>query len=426
MDPVSARAAIVVTGSELARGERGDANGPFLARELTRLGVMPVRRFVVGDEPAELEQALREALAVADLVVTSGGLGPTHDDRTIELVARVLGRELVLDTELERRIETISRLYARRMDRPYPAYAAGVTKQATVPAGALVLGLVGTAPAVAIERDGQAVVALPGPPSELQRLWTEAVASEPVRRVLERARPLERRVLRFFGLSESALADAVARAGGEPPGLELTICAHDLELEAELLVEPAAREAADALERAMLARAGEHLFARDDRRIEELVLEECRRRGLTLATAESCTGGMVAARLTSVPGSSAVFRGGIVAYADEVKRELLGVSPQTLAEHGAVSEETASEMAEGARRALDADLAVAVTGIAGPGGGSDEKPVGLVYLCATSADLELERHFTLGDERERVRRRTTVAALHLARRLLEQTRHISS
>jgi nicotinamide-nucleotide amidase len=426
MAGVSARAAIVVTGSELARGGRDDANGPFLARELTRLGVRPVRRFVVGDDAGELEQALREALAVADLVVTSGGLGPTHDDRTVELVAKVLGRELVLDAELERRIETTSRLYARRMNRAYPAFAAGVRKQATVPAGSLVLGLVGTAPALAVERDGQALVALPGPPSELERLWSEALASEPVRRVLERAQPPERRVLRFFGLSESALADAVEQGGGEPEGVELTICAHDLELEAELLVERDADAAADALEQTLLASAGAYLFTRDDRRVEELVLEECRARRLTLATAESCTGGMVAARLTSVPGSSATFRGSIVAYADDVKRKALGVSPETLAEHGAVSEEVASEMAEGARKALNADLAVAVTGIAGPGGGSEEKPVGLVYLCATAADLQLERHFTLRDDRERVRRRTTVAALHLVRQLLEQSRHTSA
>jgi nicotinamide-nucleotide amidase len=423
---VTARAAIVVTGSELARGARSDANGPFLARELTRLGLTPVRRFVVGDDAEELERALREALATADLVVTSGGLGPTHDDRTLELVARVLESELVLDRELERRIEAVSRLYARRMNRPYRGFAAGVTKQASVPAGALVLGLVGTAPAVAVEREGRTVVALPGPPSELQRLWKEALASEPVQRVLSRARPPERRLLRFFGLSESTLAELVQQAGGEPEGVELTICAHDLELEAELLVGPDGREAADALERAVLAGAGAHLFTRDDRRIEELVLEECRERGLTLATAESCTGGMVATRLTSVPGASAVFRGAIVAYSDDVKRTCLGVSPETLAEHGAVSGETASQMAEGARTALGADLAVAVTGIAGPGGGSNEKPVGLVYLCATASDLQLDRHFTLRDDRERVRRRTTVAALHLLRELLEQTRHTSA
>ncbi|MGZ4385468.1 MAG: competence/damage-inducible protein A [Gaiellaceae bacterium] len=423
---MSARAAIVVTGSELARGDRSDANGPFLARELTRLGVASVRRLVVGDDPAELEQTLREALAIADLVLTSGGLGPTHDDRTMELIARVLGRELVLDAELERRIESISRLYARRMNRPYPAFAAGVTKQATVPEGSHVLGLVGTAPAVAVEQDGQVVVALPGPPSELQRLWRDAVGSEPVLRVLERARPLERRVMRFFGLSESALADAVAQAGGEPEGVELTICAHDLELEAELFFEPGGRGAADALQQAMLASAGEYLFSRDDRLIEELVLQACRERGLTLATAESCTGGMVASRLTSVPGSSEVFRGGVVAYADAIKRSLLAVPAETLLGHGAVSEQTAAAMAEGARSALQADVAVSVTGIAGPGGGTEEKPVGLVYLCAATADHLLSRHFTLRDDRERVRRRTTVAALHLVRELLEQTRHTSA
>jgi nicotinamide-nucleotide amidase len=415
------RGFVVVTGSELVRGDRRDLNGPFLASELMRLGLEPARISIVGDEPAELETALREGLE-ADLCCVSGGLGPTHDDRTVELVARAAGRELFVDAQLEAEIESISRAIAERLGRPYADFAQGVRKQATLVEGSLVLGIAGTAPALVLETERGAVVVLPGPPSELQRLWPRVLESEPVRKVLSRAREPDRRVLRFYGASESEIARALEESGGEGDGVTATICARGFEIHVDLFVEEEGRARADELVAGLRERAGRHLFVEDERPVEALVLETCRERGLTLATAESSTGGLVAARLTSVPGSSDVFLGAVVAYADEVKARELDVPAEMLERHGAVSAEAAAAMAEGARARLGADVAVAVTGIAGPGGGTPEKPVGLVYLHAEGPDGSLARRLDLPGDREAIRARTTVAALHLVRTLLARSR----
>ena len=380
-----------------------------------RLGLEPARIAIVGDDEEELEAALAEGLS-ADLCVVSGGLGPTHDDRTVELVARAAGLPLAVDEGLEAEIEAISRAVAERLKRPYSDFEAGVRKQATLPVGAVSLGLAGTAPGLVLQAGEAAVVVLPGPPAELQRLWPRALETEPVRRVLAQATPPEHRVLRFFGASESEVARVLADAGGEPPGVTATVCAREFEIHVDLY--GPADELADAL-RERLAR---HLFSEEERGVEEIVLDLCRARGWTLATAESCTGGMVAARLTSVPGSSEVFVGSVVAYADEVKQRELGVDAETLERYGAVSAETAAAMAAGARTRLHADVAVSVTGIAGPGGGTAEKPVGLVYVHAETPEASRGIEFTYGQDRDSIRRRATVAALHLVRRLLTQNR----
>jgi nicotinamide-nucleotide amidase len=413
-------AVVVITGSELVRGELADENGPFLASELARLGLICRRITIVGDDPDLLEAEMRKGQE-ADLCLVSGGLGPTHDDRTIELVARAAGRRLVVDPRLERAIDLVGRRYARDVGAVYHGYQAGVRKQASIPEGAHVIGLAGTAPGVALECEGRVVVALPGPPSELRGLWPATLACEPVRALLERVPMFGRRILRFYGLAESALAAALEQAGGEGDGVSVTICARERELLAELFVDPGAEALADELENALAAAGAGTLFARDERPVEEIVLELARKRGLTLAAAESCTGGLVAGRLTSVPGSSDVFLGAVVAYANEVKESALRVSERTIDEHGAVSAECALEMAQGARQALGADMAVSVTGIAGPDGGTTEKPVGLVYLCASARGGEIEQELRFGGERNQIRRYATVAALHLLRRLLTQT-----
>jgi nicotinamide-nucleotide amidase len=415
------RAFIVVTGSELVRGDRTDLNGPFLAGEMVRLGIDPARIVIVGDREDELEEALRDGMS-ADLCLVSGGLGPTHDDRTVELVARAGGVGLRLDEGLHEEIGAISRGFARRLGRPYDDFEAGVRKQATIPEGAVSLGLAGTAPGLVLEKESCVVVVLPGPPPELRRLWARALEADAVQGVLERARPPERRLLRFFGASESAVAKALADAGGEGDGVEATICARDFEIHVDLIVDPGAEARADELSGRLTAPLQRHLFSHDGRPVEELVLEACRSRGLTLATAESCTGGLVAQRLTSVPGSSDVFLGAIVAYADGVKTRELGVPAETLEQHGAVSAETAAAMAAGARERLGAAVAVAVTGVAGPGGGTEEKPVGLVYLHAEGPEGGRGLDFQFGGDRESIRRRAAATALHLVRRLLTQSR----
>lgn len=398
------------------RGDRNDRNGPFVAASLLRLGIDPVRITVVGDDASDLEAALREGLE-HDLLVVSGGLGPTHDDRTIELLARAAGVGLHTDEELAGQIEQVSRRFAARLNRSYADFEHGVRKQATIPDGGLIVGLVGTAPAVVLEVGEGIAVALPGPPRELQALWPRVLEMEPLQRLLARASAPERRVMRFYGASESEVARALAVAGGDGEGVDVTICARDFELHVDLFVQPGAEARASEIEAGLESR---HLFARDETGTADLVLSLLRERGLTLATAESCTGGLVSARLTDVPGSSAVFVGGIVAYSNEVKAAQLGVSEEVLREHGAVSAETAAAMAGGARERLGADVAVSVTGVAGPDGGTEEKPVGLVFLHASGPMGEQSLRLEFPADRPTIRGRAAVAALHLVRRLVTE------
>jgi nicotinamide-nucleotide amidase len=420
--PSRPRAVVVVTGSELVRGDRRDANGPFAAAALVRLGFDLGRIVLVGDREEELADAIAEGLE-ADVCVCSGGLGPTHDDRTIELLARLTGRALRVDDTLEREIEAVSRSFAERLGRPYHDFAPGVRKQASVPESSVVLGLAGTAPGVLVEHGaGKVAIALPGPPLEFQRLWPRAVATAELRRVLDRVRPRTHRVLRFFGPSESSVARTLAEAGGEGDGLEVTVCARDFEIHVDLFAEEGAAARREAVERALLDAHGDHLFAEDERSVEEMILTLARARGMTISTAESCTGGMVGARLTSVAGSSEAYPGGVIAYSNEVKEAQLGVSRELLEAHGAVSAESAAAMAAGVRRALGTDLGAAVTGVAGPGGGTPEKPVGLVFIhVEANGDREAVRLELPGD-RERIRARATAWVLHHIRHVLARSR----
>ena len=414
------RAAIVASGSELVRGDRSDRNGPYLAADLLRRGVDPARITIVGDDPADLEPALREGLT-HDLLVVSGGLGPTHDDRTIELLAHAAGVGLHVEEELEAAIEALSRSVAERLQRPYADFVPGVRKQATLPDGAEWVGLVGTAPAVVLSLGDRVAVALPGPPRELQALWPRVCETAAMERLLARAVVPRRRVLRLFGVSESSVAKALDDAGGDGDGVDVTICAREFELHIDLFVQPGADARADELMGAFEEAAGQYVFSRDERSTAELVVDLLRDHGLTLGTAESCTGGLVAARITEVPGSSDVFLGSVVSYSNSVKHERLGVSEEVLAAHGAVSAETAAAMAAGAREALGVDVAVAITGIAGPDGGTAEKPVGLVYLHAVGPGGELSRRLDFPGDRATIRLRAAVAALHLVRRLVTKS-----
>jgi nicotinamide-nucleotide amidase len=247
-----------------------------------------------------------------------------------------------------------------------------------------------------------------------------------VQALLARAQRPSRRVLRFYGASESAVAKALADAGGDGDGVEATICARDFEIHVDLVVEPGAEARAEALAAAFREPLEKYVFTEDERSIEELVLDLCREQSLTIATAESCTGGLVAARLTSVPGSSDAFLGAIVAYANEVKESALDVPAEVLREHGAVSAETAAAMATGARARVGADVGIGVTGVAGPGGGTKEKPVGLVYVHVETPTASRGIDFSYGADRDGIRRRATVAALHLTRRVLSPSRDSSA
>jgi nicotinamide-nucleotide amidase len=422
---VSARAGIVVTGTEVLTGRVRDTNGPWLADRLLELGVELTDITICGDRPEDMEAQLRfHAQRGADLIVTSGGLGPTADDLTMDVVARFCGRAMVLDEALEQRIaDVVAPLVQRYPGVDQTALAVGTRKQAIVPKGAEILEPAGTAPGAVVtpvDGGGPAIVVLPGPPRELHALWQAAVETETFRHATAARVDYEQRMLRLFGMPESEIAEtlrvAEPRIGGFD-GLEITTCLRRGEVEVVIRAQPGARERADALEEVIAERHADLLFSRDGTSIEEQVARLLA--GRRLGVAESCTGGLLAARLTERPGSSEYFQGGIVSYANEAKTGLLGVDPELIERHGAVSLEVAEAMADGALARLDADTAVSITGIAGPDGGTEAKPVGYVCWCVKTSDGRmLVRDIRLPGGRADIRDRSTTVALHLLRRLL--------
>jgi nicotinamide-nucleotide amidase len=428
---VSVRAGIVVTGTEVLTGRVSDRNGPWLSDRLLELGADTAAIVVVGDRPQEILRALRflagEGCA---LIVTSGGLGPTADDLTAEVVGRFQGRAMVLDEALEERIGEILRpLMARWPDLDPEAVLASNRKQAVIPAGAEILEPVGTAPGLVVTpaggEPGPAVVVLPGPPRELQPLWRVAVGSPAVRSALRGAVEYRRAMLRLFGLPESEIAATLRAAsdgGIELDRLEVTTCLRRGEVEIVTRYEPQDAEVYERLAALVRERHADTLFSDDGTTVDEQVLRRLSEAGETIAVAESCTGGLVAARLTDLPGSSSVVRGGLVVYSNDAKVALAGVDPELIDRVGAVSQEVAVALADGARAALSADVGVGVTGIAGPAGASAEKPVGLVWLSVSRRDgRRLTRSVHVPGERADVRDRATTVALHLVRRLLLTT-----
>jgi nicotinamide-nucleotide amidase len=418
------RAGIVVTGTEVLSGAVTDRNGPWLSRELYALGVEVAEILIVGDRPADIEQALSLMRSQRlQLILTSGGLGPTADDLTVQTIAGHLGLELFTDTELEGRIEEIVRPLRARRGVDVEALRAGNSKQATIPRGAAVLEPVGTAPGLVIAAGGpggddQVVVVLPGPPRELQPMWRHALDVEPLRGLLARAETGQLRTMRLFGVPESQLAQtlrAAQRDGVKLDQLEVTTCQHRGELEITTRLRDADAGIYGAFEDFMAASHPEELFSTDGQSVDEQVAALLR--GSSIAVAESCTGGLLAARLTDVPGSSTYVRGGLTVYSNEAKVALAGVPEALLAAHGAVSEQAAAALAQGARSALAAEIGVGVTGIAGPGGGSAEKPVGLVWLSvAGPGEQTLTRSVRLPGGRSEVRERAVTVAMHMIRR----------
>jgi nicotinamide-nucleotide amidase len=422
---MSTRAGIAVTGTEVLTGRVADRNGPWLAEQLRLIGVDVAHTVVVGDRRADLLAALEFLAGTGvDLVITSGGLGPTADDLTAEVVAQFQGRPMALDRELEAHITAIiDRLLAGRgMHWDPDATAAGTRKQALVPDGATVLAPVGTAPGLIVPvvdgRSGPPVLVLPGPPRELQGMWPAAVADPVVRTALADSRELRQATLRLWSTPESELAATLRSLDALIAPLEITTCLRDGELEIVTRYGPDAQPSYDKFAAAIADAYPATLFSADGRTIDEIVAETLLARGLTIATAESCTAGLLAGRLADRPGSSAYLLGGLVTYANEAKTELAGVPAELIARVGAVSAEVASAMADGARARLGTDVGVGVTGIAGPGGGSAEKPVGLVHLCASTASASRARRVIIPGSRADVRRRTTEIALHLIRELL--------
>jgi nicotinamide-nucleotide amidase len=421
---VAVRAGIVVTGTEVLTGRVADRNGPWLAEALRARGVDVGTVVVVGDRPEDLRAALAFlAGGGTDLIITSGGLGPTADDLTAAVVGEFQGRPSALDPALEERIAArVAELTARRGWRIDPvAAAAGVAKQAQVPAGATVVEPVGTAPGlvvpVAAGRTGPPVLVLPGPPAELQGMWPAALAAEPVRAALAGAAELRQQTLRLWGTLEADLARTLRRVEAELAGLEVTTCLRDGELEIVTRYGPDAEPSYARLQQVITEDFGDTLYSTGPT-LDALVAAALADRGWTVAVGESCTGGLLAARLTAVPGSSAWVRGGVSAYANSAKEELLGVPATTLEAAGAVSPEVALALATGARERFAADVGVGVTGIAGPGGGTAEKPVGTVHLAVVAPEGTLQKSVVQPGSREAVRQRTTTLAFQLLRQLL--------
>lgn len=415
------RAGIIVTGTEVLTGRIADRNGPWVSEQLADLGVEVAHIMVVADRPRDLESALRFMAAEGmDLIVTSGGLGPTADDLTAEIVARFAERELVLDEEMEEKIAAILRNFARRFRFDEEAVREANRKQAMVPEGAMPLDPVGTAPGLVVPADDRVVIVLPGPPRELQPMWPRAIESRPVQAALARATPLLAYTVRMFGIPESEIAKSlreIEESGVDLNAVEITTCLRRGEIEIDVRYRAAAAPVAEAVRAGLADRHAKHLFSLDGETLDSQLARLLQ--GHRLALAESCSGGLLAARITDLPGASAYFSGGVVAYSNDAKAELLGVDPALIEAHGAVSAEVAEAMSRGALERFGADVAVSITGIAGPDGGTEEKPVGYVCFDARLADgTSIARDPVIPGGREDIRERSALVAMHLLRTLL--------
>jgi nicotinamide-nucleotide amidase len=419
--PVSARAGIVVTGTEVLTGRVQDRNGPWIADRLLELGVELAHITICGDRPADIEAQLRfMADQGVDLIVTSGGLGPTADDMTVEVVARFCGVELALDEQMENKIANIlKKLMAHFNPDNFDAVRAANRKQAMIPVGAQALDPVGTAPGVVVPGK-PTVIVLPGPPRELQPLWHTAVETPAAQQAIAGRTIYRQQTIRMFGLPESGLAETLRGAGTSIPGfdaLEITTCLRRGEIEMVTRYEPDAAQVYTQLTQLLRDQHGQQIYSEDGSHIDDLVAQSLS--GRRIATAESCTAGLLAARLTDRPGSSDYVMGGVVSYSNEAKAQLLGVDPALIETHGAVSEPVAEAMAAGALERFGADTAVAITGIAGPGGGTEEKPVGTVCFTVKLADGSTDtRTLRLPGNRSDIRERSTTVAMHLLHRAL--------
>ncbi len=429
------RAGILVTGTEVLTGIISDTNGPWLSERLREDGLDPAVIQIVGDRPDDLRAALRfmrdDGLAV---IVTSGGLGPTADDLTAEIVGEFSGREMVLDADLEERIAEILRpMMSRWPDLDADAVRRSNRKQAVIPRGATVLEPVGTAPGLVVppvDGPGPTVVVLPGPPRELQPMWETARTTEAFRAAIEGAPTYRTSVARLFGIPESEIADtlrAAEEAGLDLSELEITTCLRRGEIEVTTTYQPGAQTRYDGLLGFLRARHGETLFSEDGSTIDDQVAQLLS--GRTLAVAESCTGGGLAARLTDRAGSSEYFLGGGVVYSNQAKVDLAGVDPGLIERCGAVSVEVARALAEGIASRFSAGLGVGITGIAGPGGGTPDKPVGTVCFSVwqrgngdpahpSGPARRLTRVARLPGGRADIRDRSVTVAMHLLRRVL--------
>jgi nicotinamide-nucleotide amidase len=425
------RAGILVTGTEVLTGIISDRNGPWLSERLREIGVDAAMIQIVGDRAEDLLSALRfMADAGMAVIITSGGLGPTADDMTAEVVGRFSERKMLLDGALEERIAEILRpMMTRWPHLSEDAVRRGNRKQAVIPEGATVLEPEGTAPGLVVPpldgpSAGPTVVVLPGPPRELQAMWATAVQTDAFQAAIAGATEYRREIVRLFGIPESEIANTLRAAEDEglelEPGLEITTCLRRGEIEVATRFEPDAQGSYDRLLAFIRARHADALFSLDGSTIDDQLAELLN--GHLLATAESCTGGLLAARLTDRAGASEYFLGGAVVYSNQAKIDLADVDPGLIERFGAVSAEVAEALAEGVAARFQADLGVGITGIAGPGGGTEDKPVGLVFISVWAdgdgGGRRLTRRMVLPGTRADIRDRSVTISMHMLRRIL--------
>jgi nicotinamide-nucleotide amidase len=407
---------LITIGDELLLGFTIDTNGAYLARKLAECGVAIVRRTSVGDKMDTIIAAVREALDRTGAVITTGGLGPTTDDFSRDAVAKVFGREMTLDAE---HLEWMRERWKARWGREMPE---SNKRQAMLPKGARKLqNNHGSAPGVFIEDDrGRWVAMLPGVPREMRGMTGDVLVPLLAERGAVSGQVIRSRTLRTTGIAESLLQDKLSGISipetmsmAYLPGVDGV----DLRLTTEGEADWADR-ALDSIAKQLRAKVSEWIYAEGDGDLAAVLLDVCRAKSLRVAVAESCTGGLLGARITAIPGSSDVFLGGVIAYANDVKLRELGVPERTLQEHGAVSEATVRAMASGVRAKFGVDIGLSISGVAGPGGGTKEKPVGLVWIAAAVGDRVEAKSFQSVGDRNEVRQRGAQAAMELARRML--------
>jgi len=406
------RAEIIAIGSELLTPYRLDTNSLFLTDGLNQVGIRVVHKAVVGDSLDDMRSSFRQALDRADLIVACGGLGPTDDDRTREAVADLLGRKLELNQSVLRHIQELFRRFGRVMPEIN-------RRQAMVPEGATVIpNPRGSAPGLWIEASGHILILLPGVPSELRAMFEQEVRPRLTR--LGHDERLFTRDLRITGLPESEVEQRVSPLYALYPDTETTILASPPGIQLHPRVwsrDPAqANQILDEMVKRMALALGEHLYSTEGEMLEEVVARALTENRATIAVAESCTGGLLAERLTNIPGSSSYFLGGVVCYSNELKSALVNVPAELIESKGAVSPEVALALAEGIRKTTGATIGVGVTGIAGPGGGTPEKPVGLVHIGIADERGPRERRFQFPGDRERIRMHASQTALDSVRR----------
>lgn len=401
-------AEIISVGTELLLGDVVDTNAAYIARKLSLLGIDLFRKTAVGDNKERLSRILREALDRVDLVITSGGLGPTEDDLTKEAVSEVMEEKLIVDKEV-----------AKNIQRRFPLKnlpEKGIIKQALIPSSAkIIANESGSAPGIILEKKGKIIISLPGVPREMEKMMEEVISYLSTKKEIRGY--IQSRFLKIWGIGESRVEEKIADILKEQSNPTIALLVGKGEVHLRITAKFDDRKVREKkikeLEDKIRERLGDYIYGVDEETLESLVSSSLKKRGLKLGVAESCTGGLLSHRLTNIPGSSNYYNCGVVSYSNQAKSELLNVPPSLIQEKGAVSAEVAEKMAEGAKKAAKADIGIGITGIAGPTGATPEKPAGLVYIAISTQDKKMCQKLIFSGDREKIKWKASQAALYL-------------